>query len=50
MSELELTFSCNEDYMGQVVTYDLVPGGRTIAVNNENKYVVRRQRQLFGEE
>uniref|UniRef100_A0A1I8JIS5 HECT-type E3 ubiquitin transferase n=2 Tax=Macrostomum lignano TaxID=282301 RepID=A0A1I8JIS5_9PLAT len=38
LSELELTFSYDEDVMGQVVTHDLVPGGRFVALTNENRY------------
>lgn len=34
---LELTFSLDEDVMGKLVTYELVPGGRAIAVTNDNK-------------
>ncbi|CAI2349763.1 unnamed protein product [Caenorhabditis sp. 36 PRJEB53466] len=37
MAELSLTFSVDEDFMGNISTVDLVPGGRTIAVTNENK-------------
>ena len=26
-----------QDVMGQIVTYELIPGGRGVAVTNENK-------------
>uniref|UniRef100_A0A1I7X268 HECT-type E3 ubiquitin transferase n=1 Tax=Heterorhabditis bacteriophora TaxID=37862 RepID=A0A1I7X268_HETBA len=35
--DLSLTFSIDEDFMGKINTVDLVPGGRTIQVTNENK-------------
>ncbi|EYC27306.1 hypothetical protein Y032_0009g642 [Ancylostoma ceylanicum] len=37
VSDLSLTFSIDEDFMGKINTVDLVPGGRTIQVTNENK-------------
>ncbi|BFZ18278.1 hypothetical protein BsWGS_21317 [Bradybaena similaris] len=37
VSDLELTFSCDEDIMGRIVTHELVPGGKAIQVTNENK-------------
>ncbi|VDK24989.1 unnamed protein product [Anisakis simplex] len=37
VADLSLTFSIDEDRLGQVHSVDLVPGGRTIQVNNENK-------------
>uniref|UniRef100_A0A5S6QH07 Ubiquitin-protein ligase E3B n=1 Tax=Trichuris muris TaxID=70415 RepID=A0A5S6QH07_TRIMR len=37
VSELGLTFSCDEDVMGEIVTHDLRPGGRTIPVTNESR-------------
>ncbi|RCN36757.1 HECT-domain protein [Ancylostoma caninum] len=37
VSDLSLTFSIDEDFMGKISTVDLVPGGRTIQVTNENK-------------
>ncbi|XP_046391174.1 ubiquitin-protein ligase E3B [Ischnura elegans] len=37
VSELDLTFSVDEDCMGQIVTHELVPGGKAILVTNENK-------------
>ncbi|KAK6741412.1 hypothetical protein RB195_009332 [Necator americanus] len=37
VSDLSLTFSIDEDFMGKINTVDLIPGGRTIQVTNENK-------------
>lgn len=37
VSDLALTFSIDNDYLGKVVTTDLMPGGRAIPVTNENK-------------
>eukprot|EP00795_Rhopilema_esculentum_P015545 gene15545-6809_t len=37
VSDLELTFSFDEDVLGKVVTHDLKPGGRVINVTNINK-------------
>lgn len=37
VSDLELTFSCDEDCMGRLETHELVTGGRAIPVTNENK-------------
>lgn len=37
VADLELTFSVDEEVMGQMCTFDLLPGGRTIQVTNENK-------------
>lgn len=39
VGDLDLTFSYDEDTMGKIVTHELVPGGRAIAVTNDNKYV-----------
>ncbi|KAJ6656720.1 hypothetical protein lerEdw1_003607 [Lerista edwardsae] len=36
-SDLGLTLSYDEDVMGQLVCHELVPGGKTIPVTNENK-------------
>ncbi|XP_014671275.1 PREDICTED: ubiquitin-protein ligase E3B-like isoform X2 [Priapulus caudatus] len=36
VTDLELTFSCDEDVMGKVVNHELVPGGKAIAVTKEN--------------
>lgn len=38
VQELDLTFSVDEDYMGKIVTHELMPGGKAIAVTNETKY------------
>ncbi|EFN88458.1 Ubiquitin-protein ligase E3B [Harpegnathos saltator] len=35
--QLELTFSLDEDVLGKLVTHELIPGGRTTAVTNQNK-------------
>lgn len=37
VSELDLTFSVDDDNLGKVVTHELVPGGKALAVTNENK-------------
>lgn len=37
VADLDLTFSFDQDMMGQIVTHELVPGGRAVAVTNENK-------------
>ncbi|KRY31613.1 Ubiquitin-protein ligase E3B, partial [Trichinella spiralis] len=37
MNDLGLTFACDEDILGEVVTHELRPGGRTIPVTKENK-------------
>ncbi|KAM9447065.1 LOW QUALITY PROTEIN: ubiquitin-protein ligase E3B-like [Clarias gariepinus] len=37
VSDLGLTLSYDEDVMGQLVCHELVPGGKTIPVTNENK-------------
>jgi ubiquitin-protein ligase E3 B len=37
VSELQLTFSYDEDQLGHIVTHDLIPGGRAVAVTTENK-------------
>ena len=37
LRDLELTFSIDEDVMGQLVTHDLVPGGRVVPVTDGNK-------------
>jgi E3 ubiquitin-protein ligase NEDD4 len=34
---LDLTFSTDDEIFGETVTIDLKPGGRDIAVTNENK-------------
>ncbi|XP_027719012.1 ubiquitin-protein ligase E3B [Vombatus ursinus] len=37
ISDLGLTLSYDEDVMGQLVCHELIPGGKTIPVTNENK-------------
>lgn len=37
ISTLELTFTVDEERLGEIVTHELVPGGKAIPVTNENK-------------
>lgn len=37
VADLDLTFSVDEDVMGKIITHELIPGGRTKAVSNDNK-------------
>eukprot|EP00095_Tigriopus_kingsejongensis_P002315 snap_masked-scaffold347_size200506-processed-gene-0.2 protein:Tk02315 transcript:snap_masked-scaffold347_size200506-processed-gene-0.2-mRNA-1 annotation:"ubiquitin-protein ligase e3b isoform x1" len=37
VSNLDLTFSFDQDMMGKVVNHELLPGGRSICVTNANK-------------
>lgn len=37
VSDLDLTFSLDEDNMGKIETHELIPGGKAISVTNENK-------------
>lgn len=37
IADLDLTFSYDEDVMGRLVTHELIPGGKAIPVNNDNK-------------
>lgn len=37
VSDLGLTFCVEEDFMGQLISHELVPGGRAISVTKENK-------------
>lgn len=37
VSDLDLTFSLDEDNMGRIETHELIPGGRAVSVTNENK-------------
>ncbi|KAI4068116.1 ubiquitin protein ligase E3B [Homo sapiens] len=37
ITDLGLTLSYDEDVMGQLVCHELIPGGKTIPVTNENK-------------
>lgn len=39
VSDLDLTFSYDEDYLGQIVTHELRPGGKVVPVTNDNKIV-----------
>lgn len=39
VSDLDLTFSVDEDQMGKIVTHELHSGGRARSVNNDNKWV-----------
>uniref|UniRef100_A0A7E4VEV6 Ubiquitin-protein ligase E3B n=1 Tax=Panagrellus redivivus TaxID=6233 RepID=A0A7E4VEV6_PANRE len=39
VADLELTFSVDEEVFGKIQTVDLVPGGRSLKVTNENKIV-----------
>ncbi|KAM3826080.1 ubiquitin-protein ligase E3B isoform 2-T6 [Vipera latastei] len=47
-SDLGLTLSYDEDVMGQLVCHELVPGGKTIPVTNENKSRTRRPLSSAG--
>ncbi|XP_026686282.1 ubiquitin-protein ligase E3B [Diaphorina citri] len=37
VTDLDLTFSVDEDVMGRLVTHELTPGGKVIPVTNQNK-------------
>lgn len=37
VADLDLTFSVDEDYLGRIVTHELIPGGKAIPVTNDNK-------------
>lgn len=37
VSELDLTFSIDQDFMGKIETHELEPGGRSIPVTRENR-------------
>lgn len=37
VADLDLTFSVDEDAMGKIITHELIPGGRTKTVTNDNK-------------
>ncbi|VDM23928.1 unnamed protein product [Hydatigera taeniaeformis] len=47
VSDLELTFSYDEDCLGQIVVHDLVPGGRYITVNNDLKISYVHRMAMF---
>jgi len=38
IADLGLTFTYEEDIMGKVESYDLIPGGSGIQVTNENRW------------
>lgn len=40
VSDLNLTFSVDEDHMGKVITHELVPGGKAVPVTKDNMYVI----------
>ena len=37
VSDLSLTFSVDDDFMGRLITHELRPGGKAIPVTNDNK-------------
>ncbi|KAK4876027.1 hypothetical protein RN001_012449 [Aquatica leii] len=37
VSELDLTFSIDEDCLGRLITHELVPGGKAVSVTNDNR-------------
>lgn len=37
IDDFNLTFSVDENILGELVTYELIPGGKTISVTKENK-------------
>ncbi|XP_054278321.1 ubiquitin-protein ligase E3B-like [Macrosteles quadrilineatus] len=37
VSQLDLTFSVDEDVLGKLVTHELIPGGRAVPVTSQNK-------------
>ena len=47
VADLQLTFSCDEDEMGRVKTYDLIPGGSLEPVTNSNKILYIHSMALF---
>uniref|UniRef100_A0A0R3W4Q5 HECT-type E3 ubiquitin transferase n=1 Tax=Taenia asiatica TaxID=60517 RepID=A0A0R3W4Q5_TAEAS len=47
VSDLELTFSYDEDCLGRMVVHDLVPGGRYITVNNDLKISYVHRMAMF---
>jgi ubiquitin-protein ligase E3 B len=48
VADLELTFSIDQDYLGKLQTFELVPGGRAIPVTNDNKLVHIKSLSLSG--
>ena len=47
VTDLGLTFSFDQDVMGQLVTHELIPGGRGSNVTNENRISYIHQIALF---
>ncbi|XP_064612255.1 ubiquitin-protein ligase E3B-like [Liolophura sinensis] len=47
VSDLDLTFSCDEDFLGKLMTHELVPGGRAVPVTNDNRISYVHQMALF---
>lgn len=39
VADLDLTFAIDEDQMGEIVSHELHPGGRSRPVTNDNKYI-----------
>lgn len=39
VNDLDLTFSYDEDCLGEIITHELRPGGKSIPVTNDNKIV-----------
>lgn len=37
VSDLDLTFSINDDHLGTIVTHELIPGGKAIPVTNDTR-------------
>jgi ubiquitin-protein ligase E3 B len=37
VSELQLTFSVDEEVLGRLSTFDIIPGGRATPVTDSNK-------------
>jgi len=40
VSSLALTYSIDEDVLGELMTYDIIPCGRHVNVTNDDKYVL----------
>lgn len=47
VSALTLTYSIDEEVLGEMVTYDIIPCGRHINVTNDDKYVKQRHQILI---
>ncbi|XP_076061977.1 ubiquitin-protein ligase E3B [Oratosquilla oratoria] len=39
IADLDLTFSYDEDYLGQLVSHELRPGGKAVSVTNDNRII-----------